>query len=86
MTVSVSIQRVENAARSDAIGDAGLDDLLRPQMASETPDRPRKSSIAVIPPLQTLGAWLNPFCFRLAVHPGPYSPEPSSGIARPWNA
>jgi hypothetical protein len=86
MTVSVSIQRFENAARGDAMRDAGLDDLLRPQMASETPDRSRESSIAVIPPLKTLRAGLNPFRLQLAIHPGPYSPELSSRIAGPRNA
>src|SRR5271170_1613422 len=81
VTVSVSLQRLQNTARGDAMSHAGLDNLLRAQMTNETPDRPRQTGVAVIPPLKALWAGPNPFRFQFAVHLWPYSPELRSCLA-----
>ena len=71
MTVSVPRKRLQNAARGDAVGDASLDNFFRPQVTSETPYRPHKPSIAIIPNLKALRTGLNPFRFQFSYYFGP---------------
>jgi hypothetical protein len=64
MTVAILLKRLENAARSDAVSDAGLDNLLRPHVADQTPYRTHKCCIAIIPPLEVFRTGPNPFRFH----------------------
>src|SRR3984885_8523770 len=86
MTVSVPRQRLQDAARGDAVSDAGLDDLLGSHMANQTPDRPHQSGIAIVPRLKALGAGTNSFCLQFPYHLRPHSPKLRSFLARSGDA
>jgi len=62
MTASISPKRLKNKAGGNTVSDAGLDNVVRLQVTSETPDRPDQSGITVIRRPETLRADPDPFC------------------------
>jgi hypothetical protein len=75
MTVSVSRKRLQNKARGDAVGDTGLNNPGRRQVTNQAPNRPYKSSVAIVPGLEAFGTGLDPSLLQFAYDFRPQFPE-----------
>ena len=63
MATPISLKRLKNEARRDAVSNAGLDDIYRPQMTRQAPNRTHERGITIVPALEAL--WPNPNTLRL---------------------
>jgi hypothetical protein len=55
MATSIPVKRLKDETRGDAVGNAGLDDILGLEMAGQTPNRSYQRSITIIPVLEAFG-------------------------------
>src|SRR5258707_736823 len=67
----ISLQRFQNDARRNAVKHSSLNDLERPEMSGQTPNRPRQPGVAVIPTMQSFRTDPNPLIlqFRYDLRP-----------------
>jgi hypothetical protein len=86
MANRISLKRLKNKTRCKAVSDAGFDDISRPKMTGQTPNRSGQSSIAIIPVFEALRTDPNPLGLQFSYHFRPQGPELRIRLARPRDA
>jgi len=71
MATPISLKRLKDKARRDSMSDAGLDDISRPQAASQTPNGTHERCVAIVPTLEALWPSPNSLRIQFLYHFGP---------------
>ncbi len=68
MAIAISLKRLKNEARRDAMRNAGLDDIPGLQLADQAPNRANKAGITVIPALEACRTGPHSFFLQFTDH------------------